>query len=526
MTDVAVLAGFVAMCLLAQSYQQPSQVRFGTHADEAAHVITSLMIRDYAVSGFHLSPRAFAEQYYLAYPKVAFGIWPPLYHVVAAGWMLVVPASYGGVSLLVATILGTVAFLVYRALRPAQPCWLAIAGGVWCLGMAPIRQWMSSVTLDALVALLCFFAMWVFARFLSTGRGRTAALFALISSAAILTKYNAAALVLLPPLAVIALRRWELIRNRHLWLSALIVLGLITPWFAWQWRLVGVAADPGSQPLRAWAASVINARQIWQMGTPILALCAIAALVRALRPGARHAEVAVCSASLLSATWMLHSLVYPITHSRYLMVCAPCLAVLAVDGLSLLQARSRPTAVALITAALLFPSTSRGAAEATQFQTVAEQLMARPSTAHSVTLVCADAAGEGAFIAEMALRDPARPSVFVLRASKLLADSTWMSVDYRLRFQTPEAVAQLLDRARVSAVVIDASTSGTARSHQALLLNALLANSSTWHETSRIGSLRVFQNPTMAASAQNRPPDEVIRILNASLDRVGVRLRQ
>jgi hypothetical protein len=112
MTDVAVLAGFVAMCLLAQSHQQPSQVRVGTHADEAAHVITSLMVRDYAVSGFHLSPRAFAEQYYLAYPKVAFGIWP------------------------------------------AQPCWLAVAGGVWCLRMAPIRQWMSSVTLDALVALL------------------------------------------------------------------------------------------------------------------------------------------------------------------------------------------------------------------------------------------------------------------------------------------------------------------------------------------------------------------------------------
>lgn len=86
-------------------------------------------------------------------------------------------------------------------------------------------------------------------------------------------------------------------------------------------------------------------------------------------------------------------------------------------------------------------------------------------------------------------------------------------------------MTQLLDEARMSAAVIDTSTSGPARLHQALLLDTLLANSAMWHETSRIGSLRVFQNPTLAASTPDRPLDEVIRILNASLDRVGVRLR-
>ena len=227
--DVGIFAGFVTLCLLAQYQQSPTRVPFGTHPDEAAHVITSLMIRDYALSGFSESPRAFAEHYYFSYPKVAFGIWPPLYHVLAAGWMLVVPPSAAGVLLLTPVILGAVAFLTYRALVPTHPRWLALVGGVCCLGMAPTRQWMSSITLDSLVALLCFAAAWMFSLFLRSGTRRASVLFGLTASAAILTKYNAAALALIPPLAIVALQRWHVLANRRLWLSAAMVLGVTTP---------------------------------------------------------------------------------------------------------------------------------------------------------------------------------------------------------------------------------------------------------------------------------------------------------
>ena len=52
--------------------------------DESAHVITSLMIHDYAQSGLGSSPLRFAENYYVHYPKVAIGIWPPVFHATAA----------------------------------------------------------------------------------------------------------------------------------------------------------------------------------------------------------------------------------------------------------------------------------------------------------------------------------------------------------------------------------------------------------------------------------------------------------
>src|SRR5215831_17422898 len=43
-------------------------------ADEPAHFITGLMIRDYVASGFPDSPVTYAEKFYVHYPRVAFGM--------------------------------------------------------------------------------------------------------------------------------------------------------------------------------------------------------------------------------------------------------------------------------------------------------------------------------------------------------------------------------------------------------------------------------------------------------------------
>src|SRR5260370_42392019 len=62
-------------------------------SDEPAHYVTALMIRDYIAQGIPAKPLAFAKNYYLHYPKVAFGHWPPLFHVVEAAWMLIFGVS-------------------------------------------------------------------------------------------------------------------------------------------------------------------------------------------------------------------------------------------------------------------------------------------------------------------------------------------------------------------------------------------------------------------------------------------------
>src|ERR1700676_3378605 len=71
-------------------------------SDEAAHLVTSLMVHDYVAAGMPGSPVKFAEDYYVRYPKVTFGIWPPLFHLSQAAWMLTFSPSRGSVLILMA----------------------------------------------------------------------------------------------------------------------------------------------------------------------------------------------------------------------------------------------------------------------------------------------------------------------------------------------------------------------------------------------------------------------------------------
>src|SRR5262249_39624031 len=53
----------------------------GNYSDEAAHFMNGLLLRDYITDGLGQNPLAFAEQYYLSYPKIAPAVWPPLFHI-------------------------------------------------------------------------------------------------------------------------------------------------------------------------------------------------------------------------------------------------------------------------------------------------------------------------------------------------------------------------------------------------------------------------------------------------------------
>jgi len=52
----------------------------GNYSDEAAHFMNGLLIRDYVVQAAGQPPLPFAEKFYTSYPKVALGMWPPLFH--------------------------------------------------------------------------------------------------------------------------------------------------------------------------------------------------------------------------------------------------------------------------------------------------------------------------------------------------------------------------------------------------------------------------------------------------------------
>jgi hypothetical protein len=101
---------------------------------------------------------------------------------------------------------------------------------------------------------------------------------------------------------------------------------------------------------------------------------------------------------------------------------------------------------------------------------------ARDCPVDQPALVSSDASGEGMFIAEVAMRDPHRPSRTVLRGSKELASSQWSGRGYQPKFASPEALLEYLRSAKIAAVVVDDSVPEVKRQpHEALLAEALAA---------------------------------------------------
>jgi hypothetical protein len=286
-------------------------------------------------------------------------------------------------------------------------------------------------------------------RYLETGRMRAAAWFGLWSGAALLVKPNAAALALLPPLCVLIWRRWDLPRRLSFWTPAAIVLVMAGPWYAWSWRWLQGEWIPGQQQSYFGRVGTVFRVTPALGGLLTYALIALAAAgwvaMRAKAP-ARSAVFA----SLALAVLLLHTLVSPHWETRhYLLGIAPALVGVA-------WSLARLPRIAAAGGALALLALSGNPALRPKLETGMTQAADLLYDASGVWLVSSDASGEGAFLTAVALRE-ARPRSYVLRANKMLAEQTWMGLDYRPLYSSAEDLAASLDRWPVGAVVLDES---------------------------------------------------------------------
>jgi hypothetical protein len=157
--------------------------------------------------------------------------------------------------------------------------------------------------------------------------------------------------------------------------------------------------------------------------------------------------------ALLLSAWIFHSIVIAGWGDRYLITAAPAVAVLAAAGFHFLSrdfARIRfiqPALILLLCAGLAFSALPFSRKPDLGYHRLG-------AITPPVSLVAGDPLHEGAFVSEMALRDP-RLERIVLRGSKFLASSTWIGDQYRLRVETPAKALALLDQARVEMVLME-----------------------------------------------------------------------
>ena len=486
---------FFALTAAFQWYNGAFHGEFGGHSDEASHVVTGLMVRDYVAALAPTPPMQYAENYYLHYPKVGFGHWPPLFYIVEAAWMLLFPPSRVTLLLLITIFTAILASMLYETLRREFSAKAGLAAGVLLLSLPIVHPCSRTVMVEIPVAVLIYSAVLMYGRYLDNPRWPDGVWFGIIASLACLTKGSGLLLALVPVFSLLFTHRFRLLGRFSFWAPALIVLVMTSPWYFFvpNARHQAVDLSGGVIPFMLDVGQFhVAGQQIWSGVGGVLVLFIVAGVFRRLVWPSWKGEALsgkwVASAALVLALLAFRMCVLPAHGFRHLAYIAAPLLMFAVAGVSWacanwplkrFNSRWRTRVVGLVVVGLVAgynygaPKTPyRGFAE------VARDLVSALRFRHSVSLVSSDARGEGMMVAGVALRE-SRPGHIVLRGSKMLADESWMGSSYRLRYSTPDAVMDYLRSVPVALLVMD-STPSRKSPHYQLLEEMLERYANDW----------------------------------------------
>jgi hypothetical protein len=472
-------------------------------SDEAAHFVTSLMLRDFMVEGVFTDPWGFAREYYLHYPKVALGHWPPVLHTAVAGWMLVGGTSRTAMMAFVAACAAANATVIYLVGRRLLGRWAGWFGGVLFLALPLTQESSAQLMTEHLVTLLMLVSVLQFARFVRTDRAGDALASGTLATLAILTRGSAWALIAVPPLVIFLTRRVGLLRSVNLWKSAIPVLLICVPWYI---LTIGIWTSDGSwiedsRLYWLWALieyPVVIARAL---GVVIVVLTGVGLWSTVIRPW--RSAVDPTWAALLAlalATVMMHTAAPTPVDARYMLTVMPSLLLLAAAGVDCVAAlipsgsRSRfvtplvASGVAVVSLSVTFELPTHIHGEG--YGALSSTLVATSPAAPRVYVIASDPHGEGGMVAAMASREN-RPGSIVLRGSKILTREDWFGRLIEDRFDTVEEVSRILDRIPVEVVILDNALSEAERSAYYRRLEAVVSGPETeWREVGAFPLIR------------------------------------
>ncbi|MBY0490090.1 MAG: glycosyltransferase family 39 protein [Gemmatimonadaceae bacterium] len=444
---------------------------FGKHGDESAHVLSGMLVLDFVKTGNFSSPIEFARAYYEHYPGFAIGVWPPLFYVLEAGWGSLF--GFSKASLLVLQCLsaglnGAIIVVYLRGL--VSP--LRSIGFACVFSLLPVVSYeLSWIAVDIWICLCTLVSIHLFARYVESPSLRRSILFGVAAGLSLLVKGSAGFLAFLPAYTIVATKRWNLLRRLDLWVSAVVVIATAGPWY---FLTTGIASDTFAKHLGIafWREAIPS--YVSGTWTNVGILIAGPLLVVA-RAGDQSIRSKVAAAATFSAfTFLL--LVPADVDPRYLMpafassILSFALALPRGD-----DAVARRVAMAGYIGALVWAFTRipRDIAElapiARGYRAVSSAIVALDARSRTRVLISSDEGTEGGLLVHVAQLDSSRPSLELVRATKVLASMTWQGKNYRLRSQSP--ILKQLDSLGITSIAI-ANQEQTTVQHQKLLWEA------------------------------------------------------
>jgi hypothetical protein len=460
-----------ALCLTLAHVRGAFASELAAYDDEPSHVVNGLLVHDWLVGGASQHPMRFAERYYLHYPKVAIGQWPPLFYAFEAGWFLLFGASIAACVALMAAWCAAVGALVFAFARARLGTGAALAAALVTVLVPELQRLGTSVMTEVPMALWCTAAALCFGKWLADGRARFVLAFAVLSSCAILTKGSGIALAAVPPLAIAFDRRWARLASPSLWLAGLLVAFACAPWYVLTVGRTSETWGLGTSPNATFFGFAIEyypARLVALAGVVVAALAAFGFVARLRSAEGRSAWAAL--GALLVALLLVYLTIPTSLETRHLVLLVPPLVLFAFAGafeVARLAARGRAHRLGharlaccgvlclgfALEAGRLPPKDVRG------HRAVVEELLRDTSLERSILMIASDPIGEGAFVVDVALGER-RQGPVVLRASKGVGRADWLGQGYEPVFADAAELEAWHERIPVGIVVIDRSMRG------------------------------------------------------------------
>jgi len=491
---VAAASFFLLVVLLLQWFSFAYTREFGGDADEPAHYITGLMFHDYCAAGLPSGPMRFAESYYLHYPKVALGHWPPFFYVVQTLWTLPFGTSRISLMLLMAALTASLAVLVERAIAADHglACSLIATGMLLCL--PAIHYGESRVMSESLEALLCFAALRCWGRSLQ-GSSRWGLLgFVCFAILAILTKGTGLSLAIVPGFSLLLLRRFRVFGKPSFWVCGLAVAVICLPAYT-------LLPNTGLPALRRAEGIHLNLEAVGTLPRQIIAETGplAAALIgigiaawlwSALRGKATDEHLTTAGAAVFGFL-ILRAFVVAAEEGRHLAIVAAPLMLFLASGAAAVARQCRRsrlrfevgTGWVVLAAAAVFLATSFARQPKPEWglSPVLSELLANRVAYGDVFLISSDSTGEGVVIAETAMRER-RPGHYILRASQALAEQSWSGFEYRSKLTGALEIGKYLDSVPVSTVILIFPPGMVLRPYHSLLQQFLRTHPEVWYE--------------------------------------------
>jgi hypothetical protein len=527
---------YFALALVLQWRGGAYQSGFGAYPDEPSHFVTGLMVYKYLTGAIGSSPMAFAERFYAHYPAIGFGHWPPLFYAMQALWEVPFGLSRTSALVLMALLAAVCGTLVFYSLRMRCGSIYGAVFGFLFVVLPIVQLHTAAVMAELPLTVFSFATVLAFVKLLENPtRGRALAC-GLCLAAAILVKGDAWALLAIPLFTPFLTQQPLLFAKKWGWVTVAPVAGLCIPYML---LTIGLATDGFERLSPSWA---FIRRALYQyagdhvriVGWPLMILALIGAIFTLLRPlFARRAGDAVwiLNSIVIAAVYLFHVLVPTSLEPRKIFMSIPSLLLFSAAGLKYLSdlAGSRswiykygyPVAAGLLVSLL---SLKQPWSQAHRNMGAAAQAVLDSQTLdRSAVLVASTGFNETeelSFVAELAAREKANFHHAVIRAGKLLADSSWMGTDYKLRYTDPEEVHALLGAIPVSSAVLYVGKPRP-NSHARLIKDVLLENAGEWKlidsQPAGPGKIEVFALRTPSPGPVRLPQIDLYRKLGRSI---------